>query len=135
MEAECGTGSPLHHQELCDLHIKCAQEAAGLFHQVNNNNNNIDVVESGLCIHRSALVDTDTCNNVDWRYAVGPSRKSLVGKNILDVILASSWAGLYWLICLLQHYFNFSFNFFLAMIATSLSEVTHCYYFYLPFSR
>jgi len=33
MEAECGTGSPLHHQELCDLHIKCAQEAAGLFHQ------------------------------------------------------------------------------------------------------
>ena len=34
MEADCGTGAPLHHQQLCDLHIECAQEAAGLFHQV-----------------------------------------------------------------------------------------------------
>jgi len=34
MEAECGTGSPLHHQKLGDLHIECAQEAAGLFHQL-----------------------------------------------------------------------------------------------------
>ena len=55
MEAECGTGSPLHHQELCDLHIKCAQEAAGLFHQVNNNNQTTLMVVTGLYLHSSTL--------------------------------------------------------------------------------
>merc|ERR1712037_858232 len=28
--------APLHHQQLCDLHIKSAQEAAGLFHQLSS---------------------------------------------------------------------------------------------------
>ena len=92
MEAECGTGSPLHHQELCDLHIKCAQEAAGLFHQVNNNNQTTLMVVTGLYLHSSTL-DIYTIMFTE-NMLLALAGKVLLEKNIMEVILASSCRGL-----------------------------------------